>query len=85
MRRVLSDARVKEVLGDFTLGGETLLKVVPRLFRYKGQAQHERPYVGIIAQVRSKRYMHMHMHVCMHNMHMHMHMLHMHMHMHMYM
>ena len=30
--------------------GETLLKIVPRLFRYKDQAQHERPYVGIIAQ-----------------------------------
>ena len=27
-----------------------MLKIVPRLFRYKGQAQHERPYVGIIAQ-----------------------------------
>ena len=48
--RVLSDDRVKDVLSDFTLGGETLLKIAPRLFRYKGQAQHERPYVGIIAQ-----------------------------------
>ena len=35
--RVLSDARVKDVLGDFTLGGDTLLKIVPRIFRYKGQ------------------------------------------------
>ena len=42
---MLSDERVKDVLGDFTLGGETLLKIAPRLFRYKGQAQHERPYL----------------------------------------
>ena len=48
--RVLSDARVKDVLGDFTLGGDTLLKIVPRIFRYKGQPAHERSYVGIIAQ-----------------------------------
>lgn len=47
---VLSDARVKEVLGDFELGTSTLAHLSPRLFRYKGQPAHERPYVGFIAQ-----------------------------------
>eukprot|EP00908_Phaeocystis_cordata_P003907 Transcript_14284.p1 GENE.Transcript_14284~~Transcript_14284.p1 ORF type:complete len:664 (-),score=253.09 Transcript_14284:82-2073(-) len=48
--RVLSDARVKDVLSTFALGGGTLAHVVPRLFRYRGQPEHERPYAGIIAQ-----------------------------------
>ena len=48
--RVLSDARVKDVLSTFALGSGTLAHVVPRLFRYRGQPEHERPYAGIIAQ-----------------------------------
>ena len=48
--RVLSDERVKEVLATFELGGGSLLHVVPRLFRYKGQPAGEQPYAGIIAQ-----------------------------------
>lgn len=48
--RVLSDARVKDVLADFTLGSGTLSRIAPRLFRYRGQPDHERPYVGVVAQ-----------------------------------
>ena len=48
--RVLSDERAKDVLGDFRLGGGTLANISPRVFRYKGQPEHERPYAGIIAQ-----------------------------------
>ena len=48
--RVLSDARVKRVLGPFAPGGETLGKLKPRVFRYKGQPGHEAPFAGIIAQ-----------------------------------
>ena len=48
--RVLSDARVKRVLGPFGPGRETLGKLAPRVFRYKGQTAHEAPFAGIIAQ-----------------------------------
>lgn len=47
--RVFSDRRIKDSLSDFTLAGETLGRLVPRVFRYKHDPQG-RLHAGIIAQ-----------------------------------
>lgn len=47
---ILSDARIKEVLCTFDQGLGCIVSFVPRLFRYKNQPAHERPYAGVIAQ-----------------------------------
>ena len=50
---MVSDARLKDVVGDFPLGTEELMQLRPRIFRYNGLAGTEgngRLYVGIIAQ-----------------------------------
>ena len=50
---VVSDARIKELVGDFPLGVEQVMQLRPRLFRYNGLAGTKADgvlYVGLIAQ-----------------------------------
>jgi len=50
----LSDARTKDVLGDYTRGLADILMLEPRRYRYRGNDDREHPtdrdYVGLIAQ-----------------------------------
>jgi endosialidase-like protein len=50
----LSDARIKDVLGDYTRGLADVLMLQPRRYRYRGNDDHEHPtdrdYVGLVAQ-----------------------------------
>lgn len=47
----LSDARIKDVTGDYDLGLAELLQLTPRRFTYReGTAMPEGPQVGLIAQ-----------------------------------
>lgn len=53
MWTVVSDARLKEVRGDFPLGVDELMRLRPRVFRYNGlggTVADGREYVGLVAQ-----------------------------------
>lgn len=50
---VVSDARLKDVVSDFPLGAEELMRLKPKVFQYNGLAGTDtsgRLYVGLIAQ-----------------------------------
>ena len=53
MWTVVSDARLKEVAGDFPLGVEAVMRLRPKIFRYNGlggTVANGKMYVGLIAQ-----------------------------------